>query len=148
LEVNTDSSVIENHDACGCLFRYHLGTFFGAFACNLRMSSVFYAEIHGFILALEYAAHNGWRNIWLESDSTSALSIFKNRLLVPVMLRNRWHNACNQGIQVISSHIFRECNCCTNLLANMGHSLQGVVWFSVLPHTLQAEFFKDLYRVP
>jgi ribonuclease HI len=98
--VNTNGSVIENHGACGCLFRDHLGTFLGTCACNMGLSSVFYAEIHGFILAMEYVTHYGWRNKWLESDSTSALSIFKNRSLVSVMLRNHWHNACNQGIQV------------------------------------------------
>jgi len=76
---------------------------------------------------MEYAARNGWRNIWLESDCIGALSVFKNRSLVPVMLRNLWHNVCNQGIQVISSHIFREGNCYADLFANMGHSLQGTV---------------------
>jgi len=89
LKVNTDGSVIGNHDACGGLFRDRLGTLLGAFTYNLGNSSVFTAEIHGFILALEYAAHNGWRNLWLESDSTSALIIFKNSSLVPVLLRNR-----------------------------------------------------------
>jgi hypothetical protein len=100
LKVNMDGSVIGNHVACGGLFRDRLGTFLGAFISNLGNSSVFTAEIHGFILALEYAAHNGWRNLWLESDSTSVLIIF------PVLLRNRWHNACKLGVQVIYSHIF------------------------------------------
>jgi hypothetical protein len=67
---------------------------------------------------MEYTAQNGWKNVWLESDSTSALLVFRNQSLVTVMLRNHWHNACSQGIQVISSHIFREGNYCTDLLAN------------------------------
>jgi len=41
------------------------------------------------------------------------------------------------------SHIFREGNCCVDLLANMGHSLQGLVWFSVLAQNLQNDFSLD-----
>jgi len=103
------------------LFCDHSGAYLGAFASNIGTSSVFFAEVSGYILALEYAATNGWKNIWLESDSTSALAIFKIDYLVPVLLRNRWHNARSQGLQVIASHIFREGNSCADLLANLGH---------------------------
>ncbi|KEH33166.1 hypothetical protein MTR_3g026170 [Medicago truncatula] len=103
---------------CGGVFRDRLGTFLGAFTCNLGISSVFTAEIHGSILALEYAAHNWWKNLWLES------------------------------VQVISSHIFREGNCCADKLANMGHSIQGTVWLSVSPPELHADFYKDHCDVP
>jgi len=57
------------------------GTFRGAFVCNIGTQSVFYAEVMAIIFAIEYAAHHGWRNIWLESDSTNALRIFSNALL-------------------------------------------------------------------
>jgi len=63
LNVNTDDSVIGNHDACGGLFRDHLGTFLGAFTCNLGSSSVFHTEAHSFILAMKYAGQNWWTNI-------------------------------------------------------------------------------------
>jgi len=76
LKVNTDGSVIGGQAACGGLFRDYLGTFRGAFYCNIGIQTVFYAEVLGIILAIEYAAQQGWRNIWLESDSTSALLIF------------------------------------------------------------------------
>lgn len=96
--MNTDGSLIGTHVACGGLFRDHVGSLLGSFSCNISHSTVFYAEVYAFLLALEYAdQQHGWRNVWLESDSTSALMVFKNRSLVPVLLRNRWHNACNQG---------------------------------------------------
>jgi hypothetical protein len=69
-------------------------------------------------------------------------------LLVPVLLRNRWYNACSLGIQIISSHIFRESNCCADKLANMGHSVHGAVWLSVLPPDLLAEFYLDRCGMP
>lgn len=127
LKVNTDDSVIGGHAACGGLFFDHLDTFRGAFYCNVGLQSVFYAEVLGIIFAIKYAAREGWRNIWLESDSTSALLIFSNSLLVPIMLCNCWHNARSLGIQVISSHIYREGNCCADKLANMGYSMVGAV---------------------
>lgn len=97
LKVNTDGSVLGGHAACGGLFRDFLGTFYGAFCCNIGIQSVFYAEVLGFIIAIEFATRKGWRNIWLESDSTSALLIFSNSLRGPIMLRNRWHNARRFG---------------------------------------------------
>jgi len=148
LKVNSNDSVIGNHGACGGLFRDHLGNFLGAFTCNLGISFVFTVEVHSFILAMEYAAQNGWTNIWLESDSTSALLVFKNRSLVPDLLRNGWHNACSLGIHIISSHIFREGNCYADKLANMGHSVHGAVWLSTLPLDLQAEFYSRRCGMP
>ncbi|XP_039686503.1 uncharacterized protein [Medicago truncatula] len=153
LKVNTDGSVIGGHAACGGLFRDSLGTFRGAFCCNIGIQSVFYAEVLGFIIAIEYAASKEWRQIWLESDSSSALLIFSNPLLVPIMLRNRWHNARRLGVQILSSHIFREGNCCADKLASLGHSCVGQVWLHNLPSALCLDFFRDRcgfpnYRLP
>ncbi|XP_039690616.1 uncharacterized protein [Medicago truncatula] len=63
------------------------------------LKTVFYAEVFGIILAIEYAAQKGWRHIWLESDSTSALLIFSKPSLVPILLWNRWHNDQVLGVQ-------------------------------------------------
>ncbi|AES87637.2 DUF4283 domain protein [Medicago truncatula] len=82
----------------------------------------------------------------LESDSISAIMIFSNSLLVPIMLRNRWHSARNLGIQVISSHIYREGNSCANKLAALGHSMVGEVWLDTLPDELKIDFFRDRCR--
>lgn len=84
MKVNTDGLVVGNHAILG-------------------LDTVFSSEIQGFIFALEFAAQNGWNNIGLESDSSSALAVFKTPSLV--LIRNRWHNACRLGVQVISSHI-------------------------------------------
>jgi hypothetical protein len=148
LKVNTDGSVIGGHAACGGLFRDSLGTFRGAFYCNIGMQTVFYAEVLGIILAIEYAAQKGWSNIWLESDSTSALLIFSKPLLVPIMLRNRWHNARHLGIHIISSHIFREGNSCADKLANMGHAITGAIWLDTLPAGVVLDFFRDRCGLP
>jgi len=148
LKVNTDGSVIAGHAACGDLFRDSRGSFLGAFCCNIGEASIFHSEVLAIILAMEHASSHGWRNIWLKSDSFSALLIFSNPSLVPVMLRNRWHNACTLGTQIISSHIFREGNCCANRLANMGHTMEGSVWLDMLPMELHLDFFRDRVGLP
>ena len=61
----------------GGLFRDNLGTFRGAFYCNVGAQNVFYAEVHGIISAIEFAARNGWRNIWLESDSQCSFDLLE-----------------------------------------------------------------------
>lgn len=66
-----DDSLIGGHATCGGIFRNHLGTFLGAFSCNMGNSFVFLSEIYGFIFVMEFAAHHGWRNVWLESDRLS-----------------------------------------------------------------------------
>ena len=148
LKVNIDGSVLDGHAACRGLFRDSRGTFLGAFVCNISSASVFHSEVLAFILAIEHVAHHGWRNVWLESDSNSALLIFWNPSLVPLLLRNRWHNACILGIQIISSHIFREGNCCADRLANMGHVILSSIWLDTLLMELHLDFFRDRVGLP
>jgi len=65
LKVNTNGSVIGILTACGAWFCDYIGTFLCTFSCNIGISTIFNAEIHGLILALEYASRNGWRHVWL-----------------------------------------------------------------------------------
>ncbi|XP_024634647.1 uncharacterized protein [Medicago truncatula] len=148
LKVNTDGSVIAGHAACGGLFRDSRGSFLGAFCCNVGEASVYHSEVLAIILSMERASSRRWRNLWLESDSSSALLIFSNPSLVPILLRNRWHNARNLGIQIISSHIFREGNRCADKLATLGHAIQGSVWLDVLPPDLLFDFVRDRLGLP
>lgn len=63
IKVNTNDSLIGSHAACEGLFCDHRGSLLDAFVCNIGTSTVFYAEVYAFLLALEYAAHNSWRNV-------------------------------------------------------------------------------------
>jgi hypothetical protein len=64
------------------------------------------------------------------------------------MLQNRWHNAHNLGIQVISSHIFREGNSCANKLAALDHSIFGEIWLDILPDEVKIDFYRGRYGLP
>lgn len=84
----------------------YIGIYLGSFASNLGDLFVFEAEQTGTILALGYGASHSWHNIWIESDSTSAVQDFKNVDFVSFRQRNRCHNSFHLGLQAISSHIY------------------------------------------
>ncbi|XP_024632810.1 uncharacterized protein [Medicago truncatula] len=98
--------------------------------------SIFEAELSTIIFALEFAAKYNWVNLWVESDSSTTVLAFKNSTLIPVHLRNRWHNCFQLGITIICSHIYREGNCRADKMASLGHDLPDTVWFDVLPPSL------------
>jgi len=77
-----------------------------------------------------------------------ALLSFKNASLVPIRLRNRWHNCFLTDFQVISSHILWEGNSCVDGLANHGHNIQGVWWSTALPDFIRDPFFSDRFGWP
>ena len=147
VKVNTNGSVINSSASCGGIFRDHRGTFMGCFASNLGAISVFEAELQGIIIALENAARFNWKNIWVESDSSSAVLAFKNSDLIPFRLRNHWHN-CQLGITVVCSHIYREGNCCADRLGALGHGVFGLAWFDRLPPSLLLDFSRDRNGLP
>jgi ribonuclease HI len=75
--------------------------------------------------AIEIAADNGWRNVWLETDSSLVVLAFRKASLVPWKIRNRWNN-CMHSITTMNfliSHIYRERNGCADTLANIGLTL-------------------------
>jgi ribonuclease HI len=150
MKVNTDGSVttLPPSAACGGVFRDHLVTFRGCFAKKLDTVSVLHAEVMAIILAIETAHNNGWQNVWIESDSQAALCAFGNHAVVPWSLWNRWHNCISLGLNLASSHIFREGNTCADRLANHGHSIIDFTWWNSLPQFLRGPFINDKLGLP
>jgi len=54
----------------------------------------------------------------------------------------------NDGISVMSSHIFREGNNCADKLANHGHGVTNPFWWDVLPTFIIQDFFRDWVGLP
>jgi len=132
IKVNMDGSHRNTTTAYGGIFRDQFGAYMGGFSANLGDCSVFEVEIMGFIFAMELAARHHWRFIWIEGDSTSALLSFSNPSLVSIWWRNRWHNCFSHGMQILSSHIFREGNGCADKLACHGHAVTDLVWWGTM----------------
>jgi ribonuclease HI len=140
LKVNTDGAVTRNPSkaACGGIFRSSEGFTRGCFAQNLSTESAFIAEIFGAILAIEIAHHNNWNQLWLETDSMLLRLAFKNSLMIPWSLRNRWVNCMEvtKSMNFMVSHIYREGNGCADALANIGLDLTGFVWWQDAPNII------------
>jgi len=148
VKANTDGSVVNSISSCGGIFRDFRGSFLGAFASNLGEVSVYEAEITGLMMAMEFSPKNNWYSLWLESDSSSVVKAFKNQSLIPIRLRNRWHKRMQYGLFVICSHIYREGNCCADIMADMGHGLTVTSWYHNLPASLAADFARDRHAMP
>lgn len=118
--MNTNGSVIVFHAACGGIFRNSCDTLLGSFTNNLGAVSVFESELYGFI---------------------------KASTLVAIRLWKRWHNCLHSGIQVNSSHTFREGNGCADKLANHGHFIQRSLWSTALPDSIREDFFSRIVVV-
>jgi ribonuclease HI len=150
IKVNTDGSVTSLPPAAayGGIFRDNLASFKGGFAKKLNVVSVLHAELTAIILAIEIAHRQGWNNVWIESDSQAALCVFANHEVVPWDLRNRWKNCLLLGINLVSSHIFREGNSCADKLANHGHTIIDFTWWDSLPQFLRGAFMNDKLGFP
>jgi len=106
VKANTDGFVLNLKSSCGGIFRDFCGTYLGSFACNIGHGNVFKAELGGLMCAMEYAASHNWYRLWLESDYSTAVQAFHNHSIIPLQLRNRWHNCMQLGLMVICSHIY------------------------------------------
>jgi len=102
----------------------------------------------GLMMAMEFAAQNNWHRLWLECNSSSAVKAFKNHSLIPIRLRNLWHNCMQFGLFVICSHIYREGNCCADTMAAFEHGLTVASWYHTLLASLAVDFARDIHGLP
>jgi len=49
---------------------------------------------------------------------------------------------------LICSHIYREGNCCADVLASLGHELLDTTWLHVMPVSLSFDFTRDRNGLP
>lgn len=49
----------------------------------------------------------------------------------------------NVGVLILSSHIYREVNSCTDKLANHGYGVTSSFWCDVLPTFISQDIFRD-----
>ncbi|PON37487.1 Ribonuclease H-like domain containing protein [Trema orientale] len=79
LKVNTDGAAFGSPGLAGCggVFRTSRGFFKGAFAVPIGKVYAFEAELAVTIHTISYAWNFGWKSLWLESDSTYLVALFK-----------------------------------------------------------------------
>jgi ribonuclease HI len=145
LKCNTDGASNNVSSACGGVFRNHLAEFVVGFAENIGHHSSLIAELCGIMRAIEMAKHHNWNNLWLETDSSLAVLAFKNSSMVPWVIRNRWDNCMvlTGSMNIIATHIFREGNESADALANVGLSLNDILYYWVIPSCIISSVHKN-----
>ncbi|CAL1352532.1 unnamed protein product [Linum trigynum] len=128
VQVQTDGSVLSpsGFAAAGGLIRDCLGRCCAAFACNLGNCSITAAELKGAAVGLEIAWEKGFRHVELKLDSTTAITIMKNRSDDDHrhgLLAQHISNLLNREWIVSVSHVYREGNHAADFLASFGHNL-------------------------
>ncbi|KAF1865677.1 hypothetical protein Lal_00021708 [Lupinus albus] len=126
------------------------GNYRGGFAAFFGITDSLFAEVQAAIMAIEIANKKGWKNIWLECDSTLVVDIFKGRGVVPWRLVNSWLR-CIHGIssmRFIVTHIFREGNTCADRLAAFGVTSKVYTWWDVIIRFIFEEFNRNRLGVP
>ena len=137
--------------ACGGLIRDETGKFFSGFLANLGVCSITIAKVWGAFYGLKLAWDKGLRNVLLEMDSTSAISLITDKVnpLHPfALVIKRVHDLIQRSWNVRIKHIFREANRAADGLANLGHSHDlVVVFYSFSPIVLSSILWDDLVGV-
>ncbi|CAN1753236.1 Putative ribonuclease H protein At1g65750 [Linum perenne] len=124
--VNTDGSysLSLNRVSAGGIIRTNDGRSLVAFTANLVQCSITRAEIIGAITGLELAWQYGFRQVELQVDSKSAISL----LLSPDPPEHQqaaeviyFQNLCRRDWRVTTRHVFREANKAVIFLASQGY---------------------------
>jgi len=122
----------------------------GCFAVNLGPSSAIIAEFCAAMIAIEVAFEKGWRKLWLETDSRIVMLTFSSSFLVLWCIRNRWANCLFKTRQMdfIVSHIYRDENTCSDILANFGLTAPEPLWWDESPSNIRGEVIKNKLGLP
>ena len=153
LKCNIDGSALgaPGLSGCGGIFRTCRGFSKGCFSFFIGVGHAFEAELLGFILAVEKAKEFEWRNLWIESDSSYVVNLFRKKSgKIPWKLNNRWHRAMKfaSEINVVVSHIFREGNAVADKLSNLATKRQQSMWWRQFPNEVSSLIYRDIVPLP
>ncbi|CAN1843405.1 Putative ribonuclease H protein At1g65750 [Linum perenne] len=127
--LNTDGSLhrASNSTAAGGLIRDDQGRFITAFASKLGTCSIVRAEIWGVIEGMELAWSYGIKQLRVQSDSATAVTLLSNSEQCSHQHSNlirRFQELKLRQWDVTIEHIYREANFAADYLANSGHELE------------------------
>lgn len=108
---------------CGGVIRDSTGHWVAGFKKCLGSGSVLSAELWGMVHGLELAWAQGFRRVWLESDSLTAVTLVKNGCHHShqfFSLIQRIQRLVNNNWQIRISHTHREGNRVADILAGEG----------------------------
>lgn len=150
IKCNTDGAANATTSSCGGIFRYSNANILSCFAENLGGGTSYHSELSAIMRATEIAFQRGWRNDWIETDSSLVVMAFNKDSMIPCGLRNRWRNCKHLLYQMnfLVTHIYREGNICADKLASIGLNLHGVTIWLCMPEFLNSIFLHDKQGMP
>ena len=153
IKVNIDGAARGSPGKAGCggIFRTCRGFIKGCFSLFLGTRLAFEAEIMGFILAIEFAYKFKWKNLWVETDSTYIVALFKDSTIsMPWELRNRWSRAIRYANELKTHifHIFREGNEAADKLASWAATSELAMWWKDVPDFISRLAYRDMSPIP
>ncbi|KAL5728232.1 hypothetical protein ACHQM5_001344 [Ranunculus cassubicifolius] len=119
IKANTDGAKNDVTTATGISFRDKEGSFLATVYENLGDEDIYFTECSAIVTAAEVAVEKGWINLWVESDSSSAVAAFKASRL-PWRLKTRWNLCKHKFSSLTISHIWREGNLIADAAAKKG----------------------------
>ena len=148
VKVNTDGSALgaPGPSGAGGIFRNARGFSKGCFAFSTGEAFAFVAELQAAMFAVTMASERGWSHVWLESDSTYVVNLFKTRSTeVPWSCRVQWAACLRllQNMSLVVSHIYREGNQVADALANHGARHSGLQWWPSYPDFCSSFVYDD-----
>lgn len=106
MKENTDGASLGNPGLSGISisFQNGIGEFILVIALGLGVEEIFWAECLAIVVATEIAMEKGWRWLWIETDSKSAMESFTS-YRIPWRLKERWVS-CSRILQRLNYLIF------------------------------------------
>ncbi|XP_019465442.1 PREDICTED: uncharacterized protein LOC109363643 [Lupinus angustifolius] len=152
IKVNSDGVAHGHpgHAGGGGIFRDSNRDIWGCFAAYFHIHDSLFAELHAAIMAIQIASLKGWREVWLECDSSLVVEIVKGIKDPPWKLSNYWEH-CKMiisSMKLTVSHIFREGNACADILTSFGVNSRTTTWWNSVPPFLANEFHRNRYLLP
>ncbi|KAK3213082.1 hypothetical protein Dsin_017788 [Dipteronia sinensis] len=139
LKVNTDMTAFGSPGLAGCagVFCTYKGFVKSCFAIPLDVCFAFEAELAAAVHAIDYAWTFGWRQLWLESDSTFVVDTLRSRSRkVPWRWRPVWDRCLSfiSQMDFAVTHIYWEGNQVAGSLASRSPSIVSPTWWWTAPN--------------
>ena len=145
-----DAQSIDNQRraSCGGLVRDSTSCYIRGFATNLDFCPIMVAEVWGAYYSLLLAWQEGFKQIFLEIDSTVVVALIKKRLVSKHpygMVIAKVNDLLSHDWQVRISRIFREANKSVDCLASVGHSLNIDITFYMFAPLCLSPFLRGYF---
>ncbi|KAF9604659.1 hypothetical protein IFM89_008990 [Coptis chinensis] len=124
VKLNTDGAARGNPGpgGFGVSFRYHNGNFLYVMGGGLGNTTCYLAECTTIVEGVEAALSRGWNNLWVESDSSAAVTT-ANSLSMPWELLNIWKLCSRACASLRVTHTWREANQAADIIAKRASRL-------------------------